>query len=127
MFTSAWTRRRVGLRMAAGLFALLLGCDSAPTPDSGYGAGQPVPPTKNCMDVCARSADCFVALCDENTSSTRYAGLRLVVDDQCLANCTEAQLQTMASDASWQCYFQSTCRQVFENDVCEVNARYSCP
>jgi hypothetical protein len=126
MFASAWIRRRVGLWIATGLFPVLLGCDSAGYPDSGYGAAETVPPTKNCKDFCARSADCIVALCDENTSSTSYTVIHDVIDSECLASCTDAQLQAVATDASWQCFFDSSCRQVFENDVCKANARYSC-
>ena len=116
----------MGLRMAAGVVSVLLGCGSAANPDSGYGAGEPVPLTKNCQDFCARNAECIVALCDENTSSTSYMAIHDVINSQCIASCTDAQLQAMATDASWQCYFQSTCRQVFEHDVCKANARYTC-
>jgi hypothetical protein len=126
MYGSAW--RRVGLWMAAGLSSVVLGCGSAGGyPDTGFGAGAPVPPTKTCDDFCARSADCFVALCNENTSSTRYTALRDVIDNDCLASCTDANLQAEATDASWQCVFTSSCRQVFEHDVCNAKARYSCP
>jgi hypothetical protein len=115
--------------MTAGLLPLLLGCDSTsyPHPDTGYGAAEPVPPTKSCADFCARSADCVVDLCDENTSSTRYAAIHDPLDAECLAGCTDAQLQAMATDASWQCFFTASCRQVFDNDVCKASVRYSCP
>src|SRR5262245_21612040 len=121
MFANAWIRRRVTPCLAACLFPILLGCDGAAGfPDTGHGAGQPVPPTKNCKDYCARSADCIVALCDENMSTTSFMAIRDGFENQCVAGCTDAQLQAEANDASWQCLFESSCRQVFEKDVCKA-------
>lgn len=127
MFACAWIRSPLALCLAACLFPVLLGCDGTPSfPDTGYGAAEPVPPTKNCKDFCARDADCIVALCDENMSTTSFMAIRVVFDNECLAGCTDAQLQAEATDANWQCLFESSCRQVFEHDVCKANARYSC-
>jgi hypothetical protein len=112
-----------------GLFAIVLGCDAgAPVtvPDSGYGAHAPVPATKTCKDLCARSADCVVALCDENMSTTSFVGIRDAFESQCLSSCSDATLAAMATDASWRCLFDSTCRQVFERDVCMAHASYTC-
>ena len=58
--------------------------------------------------------------------TTSFMATRDVLDNQCVAGCTDAQLQAEATDASWQCLFESSCRQVFEHDVCKANAQYSC-
>jgi hypothetical protein len=126
MLARAWSRCRVGVFTAACVVPVLLGCSSAGEFDSGFGAGEPVPPTKNCQDFCARNAECIVALCDEDTSSTSYMAIHDKIDSACVASCTDAQLQATATDPSWQCYFQSSCRQVFAHDVCMANARYTC-
>ena len=127
MFARAGGRRRVSRLLATGLLSVLLGCDTAAgQPDSGYGAAQPVPATKTCKDFCARSADCIVALCDEDMSSTSYAAIHDPFENQCLAGCTDAQIQAVATDASWQCFFTSSCRQVFAHDVCNAGGHYSC-
>ena len=110
----------LGLLLAAGC-----GGDAG-HPDTGVGAGQTPPAVPNCADFCARAADCFVALCDEDTMSTRYDGLASILEDQCNATCTDAQLQAAASPTSWQCFFEDSCRQVFGEDACHGMAHYSC-
>ncbi|HTA21445.1 MAG TPA: hypothetical protein VK989_19265 [Polyangia bacterium] len=115
---------RLGITLGAALIAL--GCDGGGRPDTGFGGDAAVPATINCTDFCQRSADCFVDLCDEDTSSTRYAGGEVLVEQSCLSTCTDPRLQAAATQASWNCLFQSTCRQAFGEDVCHENGRYSC-
>jgi hypothetical protein len=114
----------LGLAFGAALVAL--GCDSGEHPDTGFGGDAAVPATINCADLCQRSATCVVDLCDEDSSSMKFAGIGQPVDEECLASCTDPQLQAAASQASWDCLFKSTCRQAFGENVCNANAHYSC-
>jgi len=114
------------LGLVAGVGLALAGCDSAGHPDTGYGAGPVAPTPLNCMALCERSADCLVALCDEDTMSTRYEAIRSPVTSECEASCTDALLQSMATGNSWRCLFESSCRQVYEHDVCAAHASYRC-
>jgi hypothetical protein len=125
MSGSAWGRLGWGPCIAACALSVVLGCDSG-HPDSGYGAAAPVPATKTCADLCARIADCGVALCDEDSMSTKYSVTREPIDTECLSTCTDDQVQSMISDPAWGCTFRDSCRQVFENDLCHGHARYSC-
>lgn len=94
-------------------------------PDTGFGAGETVPATPNCVDLCLRDVDCGVALCNEDTMSTRYTALADLLASQCLAACSAVPAVNV-TQAQWQCLFQSSCRQVFEIDVCHAAAHYSC-
>jgi hypothetical protein len=95
-------------------------------PDTGYGADQPVPATVNCTDLCARGADCAAQLCHEDTMSTMYTGLAQILDAECESACNDAVLAQLTA-ANWQCYFTSSCRQVFGENVCQTpNTKYSC-
>jgi hypothetical protein len=125
---SAWGRvsRGAFLGITFGAALMALGCDSGGRPDTGYGGDAAVPATINCADLCQRTADCFVDLCDEDTSSTKYAGITEGIDESCLSSCTDPQLQAVATQTSWSCLFQSTCREAFGDDVCHASARYSC-
>jgi len=105
---------------------LLLGCGDSGHPDTGAGAGQPTPPTENCVDLCQRIGTCAVTLCNEDTASHRYDGADTLLAEGCVATCTDAQVQSAISPANWQCIFQSSCRQVFEHDVCQGMAHYNC-
>ena len=125
--------RHQTLRFACRLLACLLSIASASCgdsggggPDTGSGAAQPVPVTRNCADFCGRAADCLVVLCDEDTMSKNYEPLGDIVRDQCLTTCTDALLASGVSASQWQCYFQSSCRQVFGADACHQNGTYSC-
>ena len=110
--------------LAIGAFA---GCGgSGGHPDTGYGAGQPVPITVNCVDLCVRSATCGAQLCDEDTNSTRYTGLASGLATDCEVVCTDAQLQVSITPAQWQCLFQDSCREVFGDNACGGMAHYSC-
>jgi hypothetical protein len=125
---SAWGRvsRGAFLGTTFGAALMALGCDSGGHPDTGFGADAAVPATINCMDLCQRSADCVVDLCDEDTNSTKFAAGAELIDQSCLSTCTDPQLQVVATQASWSCLFTSTCRQAFGDDVCHASARYSC-
>jgi hypothetical protein len=116
------------MRVAATVFWALaaLGCGGDEHPDTGYGAGLAVPATKNCVDACTRLADCAVHLCNEDTDSTRYSGLEDGLEFDCEFDCTDAQVAAIYTDDSWRCYFQTSCRKVFEDDACGVNANYTC-
>ena len=98
--------REVHMKRAA-VFALLLalgcgGSDSPPRkPDTGAGAGLTPPATENCADLCQRLGSCVVTLCNEDTMSTRYTGLDVVLADQCTATCTDAQVQSAIPPAGW--------------------------
>ena len=95
-------------------------------PDTGYGGNQPVPATVNCPDFCNRGADCGAQLCNEDKMTTSYTALASIVAAECQSACTSAVLAQI-TQATWQCYFQSTCRQVLEQNVCNVaNSSYTC-
>ena len=68
------------------------GSDDNGPPDTGYGENQAVPTAVSCQALCAREADCFEHLCNEDTASTRYNGLGSLIDSQCMLTCTEALL-----------------------------------
>ena len=117
--------RGVGVLFA--LSCLALGCgDSAGHTDTGVGAGETPPATENCVNLCARVTDCAVALCDEDTMSTRYDALGSLLEDQCRSTCTDAEVQAKIPATAWQCLFQSSCRGVFEHDVCHAMSHYNC-
>ncbi|HMF39461.1 MAG TPA: hypothetical protein VKQ32_02145 [Polyangia bacterium] len=112
---------------AIAILLTLIGCgDSARRPDTGAGAGQPVPPTENCVDLCNRLGSCVVILCDEDTHSMNYDGLGTLLADQCVSTCTDAQVMSGVSSTAWQCIFQSSCRQVFDYDTCHGMGTYHC-
>ena len=111
------------------VLAATLGCgsDSPPShPDTGAGAGQPIPPTENCVDLCTRLGACVVTLCDEDTKSTQFEGLQSLLSSECVAGCTDALVMSTFNATAWSCLFQSSCRQVFEHDVCHTQANYHC-
>ena len=119
------------------IFALALsaagaaGCGSsggAPAhPDTGYGANQAVPTTINCTDFCTRGADCGAQLCNEDTMSTMYTTLVPLVVSECESAACNASVLAMITPADWQCFFTSSCRQVFEHNVCHTpNTSYRC-
>ena len=101
---------------------------SAPShPDTGYGANQPVPSTVNCTDFCTRGADCGAQLCNEDKMSTSYTALVPIVIAECESAACNASVLAQVTADDWQCYFQSSCRQVFGQDVCHVvNTSYTC-
>jgi hypothetical protein len=101
-------------------------CSDDGHPDTGYGAGQAVPATRTCMDICARLADCAVNLCNEDTSSSNYSGLEPSLADQCELSCSDAGLAAAFPQPKWDCAFTDSCREVFEHDSCEIDASYTC-
>lgn len=112
---------------AVALLALsFFGCDSEGSHDSGIGAGKPVPATQNCTDLCARLAECTVALCNEDTSSTRYTPTEPSIASSCRATCTEAAAQSQITAQQWTCTFQSSCRAFLDADACKGMGHYSC-
>jgi hypothetical protein len=115
----------VGLTVAV-VAAAVAGCDSGGPPDTGVGAHQTPPAAVTCADLCRRTTDCFAELCNEDTGSTRYTALGDVLDRQCVATCTDSVLQSKITADQWRCTFESSCRQILENDVCQVTSRYSC-
>ena len=118
----------LALALAVGAAAACGGGASTPShPDTGYGANQPVPDTVNCADFCSRAGDCGAQLCNEDTMSTNYTPLAQIVAAECdSVACTPAVLAQITA-ADWQCYFQSSCRQVFGQNVCHVaNTSYTC-
>ncbi len=133
----------MSLVILAGLLTTASSCGGpAPPPpvahpDTGIGGGETPPATVNCLDLCLRGAYCAGALCNEDTMSTGYTALAEQLDSQCEIDCSVAETlvssrsTTQTTDpttvaAEWQCMFQSSCRQVFQDDVCGVQATYSC-
>ena len=114
--------------IATVALAAAVGCGNDPPshPDTGAGAGQPIPTTENCVDLCTRLGDCVVTLCDENTNSTQFSGLEGALASQCESTCTDALVNSNINATAWSCIFQSSCRQVFEHDVCHTQANYHC-
>ena len=111
--------------LAASALTVGVACDSGP-PDTGVGAHQTPPATVNCAELCHRATSCLVLLCNEDTASTRYTGLDDVLDPQCVASCSDAQLQSKITADQWSCVFESSCRQVFGNDSCHAMSHYNC-
>jgi hypothetical protein len=124
--------RAVWLAVVAAIFTATPGCGdgSATTvtmhPDTGAGAGETPPAMVNCLDLCLRSADCLGQLCNEDKMSTLYTALADEIASQCSVQCATTGPLTAVTPADWQCLFQSSCRQVFERDVCGVQANYTC-
>ena len=112
--------------VACALFVAGCGDAGGGSADSGYGASQPVPATKNCSDFCRRVGSCLTALCNEDTMSMNYGQVGDFLATQCLGTCSDSLLNSGISASQWQCYFQSSCRQVFGADVCHQNGHYSC-
>jgi hypothetical protein len=95
-------------------------------PDTGYGADQTVPNPRTCQDFCARFGDCIVKLCGEDQQTSIYEGLEGVLASSCLASCSDSLLTSGTTSTEWQCYFQSSCREVFDYDDCHVDGYYYC-
>src|SRR5262245_12062219 len=114
--------------IACAALAVALGCGNDPPghPDTGAGAGEPVPTTENCVDLCARLGECVVTLCNEDTHSTQFTGLDGALALQCEATCMDSQVMTAINPTAWSCLFQLSCRQVFEHDSCHTSASYHC-
>ena len=105
---------------------IVVACGGGRKDDSGYGAGEPVPATLSCVDLCARLGDCVVALCNEDTDSTRYSGLEDALAFDCETSCTEAAIEAAFTDDQWACIFQSSCREVFDYQECDEQSFYTC-
>ena len=118
--------RLTDLVFAVALAALGCGSSNGGPPDTGAGAGQPVPPTLTCADLCGRIGACAEILCNEDTKSTNYTGLGDLLAQQCQLGCTDATVMSMISSGQWQCFFQSSCRAVFGHDVCQAQGHYNC-
>ena len=128
-----WLKSRaVWLAIFGAVFMVTAGCDggsSTPAtthPDTGVGAGETPPAMINCLDFCLRGADCLGQLCNEDKMTTAYTALADAIASQCSAECATAGSFAAVTPADWQCLFQSSCRQVFERDVCGVQAHYTC-
>jgi hypothetical protein len=93
-------------------------------PDTGYGKGEAAPNPRTCEDFCARFGDCVVELCSED-DQTRYDELEGLLAASCLSACNDA-LTSAFESSEWQCYFQSSCREVFDYDECKINGYYYC-
>jgi hypothetical protein len=89
-------------------------------PDTGSGANQPVPTTASCADFCTRGAACGAILCNEDKMTTSYTALIPFAVMACESSACNATVLAMITPADWQCYFQSSCRQVFEQNACHV-------
>jgi hypothetical protein len=119
--------RTLGRFLGVVLVVAALGCggdDPPRKPDTGAGAGQTPPAVPTCTDLCARLGDCVEILCNEDTKSTQFTGFGDLIAANCVAGCTDAALQTVT--ASWNCLFQSSCRQVFDYDTCNNDGSYHC-
>jgi hypothetical protein len=112
--------------LALALAAVACGSSTPGHPDTGYGANQPVPSAVNCTDFCTRGGECGAQLCNEDTMSMNYTPLASIVIAQCESVCNPTILAQI-TPAVWQCYFQSSCRQVFEHNICDTpNTSYKC-
>ena len=115
------------LTLAAAAAAGCGGSAGPGHPDTGYGADKPVPATVNCADFCTRAADCGAALCNEDKMSTSYTALVPIVIQACETSACNATVLAMLTPSIWQCYFQSSCRQVLEHNACHVSpSSYTC-
>ena len=105
---------------------IVTACGGDGSSDTGYGANQPVPATKNCEELCARLADCVVALCNEDTDSDRYTGLEDLLALDCESTCTDGQVETYFTAEKWSCVYDSSCREVFDYQECDPTTTYHC-
>lgn len=115
--------------LVVSVFVTLLaaGCGGASGhPDTGAGAHQPVPAVEHCADLCQRFGDCAVILCNEDTKSTRYQTLGDAIVADCMFTCSDATVMTLVAPDKWTCFFESSCRQVFEYHSCDGDAYYRC-
>ena len=112
--------------LAALASSTLAGCDGSGHPDTGYGAGQAVPSTINCADLCQRAADCGGHLCTEDTGKSAYIDMFTALEPECESTCTPAALASKLTNATWTCFFKSSCRQIFAEDACHAQASYHC-
>jgi hypothetical protein len=118
--------RALLLTFVTALLATNISCDSAGHPDTGAGANQPPPAVETCAGLCQRLADCVVTLCDEDTNSSRYIALHEPISNSCMSTCTDALVQSNITPTAWNCTFQSSCRRVFQDDVCHGMSQYNC-
>jgi hypothetical protein len=95
-------------------------------PDTDAGAHETVPATPNCADLCERIAACTVTLCDEDTMTTHYDGLKEPLARGCTASCSDSALRSAITAAQWTCSFQSSCRAFLEADACHGMGHYNC-
>lgn len=96
-------------------------------PDTGYGSNEPVPNPRDCVPFCERFGDCIVALCSEDDQTSIYDGLRDPVAGACEQSCNTTILNSSQfTSAKWQCFFQSSCREVFDYDDCDLDSSYFC-
>jgi hypothetical protein len=96
-------------------------------PDTGYGANEPVPGPRECAPFCERFGDCLVALCSEDDQTSIYDGLGALVAGACEQSCNTTVLNSAEfTSAKWQCFFQSSCREVFDYDECDLDGSYFC-
>jgi hypothetical protein len=59
--------------------------------------------------------------------TTSYTALVPIVIQECESAACNATLLAMITSSDWQCYFQSSCRQVFEHNACHVApSSYTC-
>jgi hypothetical protein len=70
--------------------------------------------------------DCAGHLCAEDENNQGYLGVANVIESQCLAECTDATIQSKLTSTEWSCLFEKTCRQVFGHDACSMQSTYSC-
>jgi hypothetical protein len=101
------------------------GCGESGHPDTGYGADQTLPSTVNCADMCQRSTDCGGHLCAEDTGKEIYIEMFSALKFECESECTSDTLAKITS-TTWTCLFKSSCRQIFEDDACHMQAYYHC-
>jgi hypothetical protein len=95
-------------------------------PDTGYGTDQTVPSEKTCSEMCARLADCVCHLCAEDKKTDMYLDMVDFFVAQCKATCNASTLSSQMPSDKWSCLFESSCREAFDDDVCDANAYYYC-
>lgn len=108
------------------LVLVVCACSGDDHPDTGYGKDAPRPIRPSCVDLCSRVADCAVTLCNEDSSSTKYDDYEDDLQSQCELDCDQASLEDAFNPAALDCIFASSCRAVFDDDVCTVGGKYSC-
>jgi hypothetical protein len=113
-----------GIGLLAG-FALA-GCGGGGRPDTGYGANQSIPSTVNCADLCRRTVDCGGHLCAEDTGKDAYIEMFTGLESQCESSCISNAVTSKVTSTIWACLFKSSCREVFDDDTCDMQANYHC-
>ena len=87
-----------------------------------------VPSSPSCDSLCDRIADCTRHLCNVDTNTNSYDSLEPMLYEDCMSDCQDADIELFAEQLPvvYECVFESSCREVFADDICESDSYYVC-